>query len=155
MLKVQACHLQTMEKHGEKTYPHECCGLLLGHFEDNMAILTEVYATENVWSPEIASELPNLTDSPQKKTLSTKNRFAIAPKTLLQVQKEARERRLTIIGVYHSHPDHPAIPSLADQAIAWQEYLYLIVSVQQGKAVDIRCWKLDENHQFQPVNYEL
>jgi proteasome lid subunit RPN8/RPN11 len=68
----------------------------------------------------------------------------------LRVQKQARDRELDIIGIYHSHPDHPAIPSEFDRAIAWHHYSYIIISVQQGIASDLRSWTLDPHHQFQP-----
>lgn len=69
---------------------------------------------------------------------------------MLKVQKEARDRQLDIIGIYHSHPDHPAIPSEFDRLCGWQAYSYIIVSVLQGKARDVLSWSLDDNHQFQP-----
>jgi proteasome lid subunit RPN8/RPN11 len=78
---------------------------------------------------------------------------------MLKAQKDARDseallrsadRNLDIIGIYHSHPDHPAVPSEFDRAIAWSQYSYIIVSVQQGKACDLKSWSLDDDHQFQP-----
>ncbi|WP_156818171.1 Mov34/MPN/PAD-1 family protein [Mastigocladopsis repens] len=81
--------------------------------------------------------------------LGKRTRFAIAPQVMLQAQKEARDCKLNIIGIYHSHTDHPAIPSECDRQLAWQEYSYIIVSVQKGKASDIKSWLLDDNHQFQ------
>jgi proteasome lid subunit RPN8/RPN11 len=68
---------------------------------------------------------------------------------MLKAQKDARDRNLDIIGIYHSHPDHPAVPSEFDRAIAWQRYSYVIVSVQQGKTCDLQSWSLDDNCQFQ------
>ena len=81
---------------------------------------------------------------------SKRNRFSIAPQVMLQMQKAARERHLDIIGIYHSHPDNPAVPSEFDRAIAWSSYSYIIVSVEQGQATDLNSWTLDEDHQFQP-----
>jgi proteasome lid subunit RPN8/RPN11 len=69
---------------------------------------------------------------------------------MFEVQKEVRSRNLDIIGIFHSHPDNPARPSEFDRAIAWQSYSYIIVSVQQGKACDLKSWILDDDHQFQP-----
>lgn len=89
---------------------------------------------------EFADELP----------LSKTRRYWIAPETLLKEMKDARAKGLEIIGIYHSHPDHPAVPSECDRHFAWSEYSYIIVSVQHGKAVDTRSWSLDEQHQFQP-----
>ena len=81
---------------------------------------------------------------------SKRNRFSIAPQVMLQMQKAARKRHLDVIGIYHSHPDNPAVPSEFDRAIAWSSYSYIIVSVEQGQATDLKSWTLDEDHQFQP-----
>ncbi len=86
--------------------------------------------------------------------IDTKHRrYSIDPKDILRVQKQARSQGLNIIGVYHSHPDHVAVPSECDRTQAWPEYAYVIVSVQGkesgNKAVDIQNWTLDSKHQFQ------
>lgn len=147
MIQISSNHLNQIRNHAENTYPEECCGLLLGQINDHYKILIEVRETENSWSVEAFDFLTNLTSS--SKPLSKQNRFSIAPEMLLKVQKEARDRALSIIGIYHSHPDHPAIPSKFDQAIAHALYSYIIVSVQQGQTKDISSWILDEMHQFQ------
>ena len=69
---------------------------------------------------------------------------------MMRVQKQAREQGLNIIGVYHSHPDHAAVPSECDRAQAWPTYAYVIVSVCKGKSVDVQNWALDLSRQFQP-----
>jgi proteasome lid subunit RPN8/RPN11 len=69
---------------------------------------------------------------------------------LLETQRHAREKGLTIIGVFHSHPEAEAVPSECDRELAWPAYAYVIVSVRHGKAVDLKNWQLDGNHQFQP-----
>jgi proteasome lid subunit RPN8/RPN11 len=141
-IRVSTEQIEQICLHAEKTYPEECCGLLLGIINERDKLVVEVRPTENSWKAELTELLPI-------ETGSKRNRFSIAPEVLLRVQKEARDRNLSIIGIYHSHPDHPAIPSEFDRAIAWQQYSYTIVSVQQGRAQDIRSWKLDEAHQFQ------
>jgi proteasome lid subunit RPN8/RPN11 len=147
MLNIQSSHLQQIYQQAEKTYPEECCGLLLGIIEQNIGLVKEIYPTANSWTPDDQ----DLLNDKAEKTLSCRNRFSIDPKQLLQVQKEARKRQLNIIGVYHSHPDYEAIPSTFDQAIAWSCYYYIIVSVCQGQGQDLLCWQLDDHHQFQPV----
>lgn len=142
MIIVTAAQIQQIETHAQKSYPQECCGLLLGKITSQGHILVEVRETENSWSSEIGKDLFTVVGSRH-------DRFYIAPEVLLQVQKEVRERQLSIIGVYHSHPDHQAIPSKMDLEIAWSEYSYIIVSVEQGQATDLKCWKLDEQHHFQ------
>lgn len=142
MIIVTSEQLQQIKNHAESTYPEECCGLLLGQMTPEGSILMEVRETENSWTDEIGKELFTQTGDKQ-------DRFFIAPKVLFQVQKEVRDRNCSIIGVYHSHPDHLAIPSKMDQDIAWSEYSYLIVALDNGKATDMNCWKLDQEHQFQ------
>lgn len=153
MLKLQPHHLQQIQTHAESTYPEECCGLLLGKLGKDSKTLVEVLATENSWDGETADSFALVADK-AKKSSSRRNRFSIAPEIMLKVQKDARDRHLDIIGIYHSHPDHPAIPSEFDRLIAWQQYSYIIVSVQQGKACGLKSWIIDDNHKFQPEMLE-
>ncbi len=138
-----------MQTHAESTYPEECCGLLLGLLRGDVKTLVEVLPTQNSWGDEGVDDFQAIESSAQRKS-SKRNRFSIAPKVMLQAQKDARDRNLDIIGIFHSHPDHPAVPSEFDRAIAWQQYSYIIVSVQQGKACDLKSWSLNDEHQFQP-----
>ena len=149
MLKLHSDHFQAMQTHAESTYPEECCGLLLGHLRGDVKTLVEVLPTQNSWGDEGVDDFQAIESSAQRKS-SKRNRFSIAPKVMLQAQKDARDRNLDIIGIFHSHPDHPAVPSEFDRAIAWQQYSYIIVSVQQGKACDLKSWSLNDEHQFQP-----
>lgn len=147
-IRLTVEHLRLICTHAESTYPHECCGLLLGKLSQDEKLLVDAIATENVWNPIAAADFqaiePNLNLGTDKNTY-----YTIAPEVMLKVQKEARDRQLDIIGVYHSHPNHPAIPSEFDRACAWQTYSYIIVSVPQGKAGEVLSWSLDDNHQFQ------
>jgi len=118
MLALSQADYGEIRNHGEETYPHECCGVLLGQFSDEGRM---VEATVRCGITR--------TDSPQ-------NRYHIAPQELVRVQRQAREKGLEIIGFYHSHPDHPAQPSSTDLAEAhWIGCSYVITAVQQGKAV--------------------
>lgn len=161
VLQIQPEHLQAIRAHAESTYPEECCGLLLGKFARERKKLCEVRPTENAWREQTARELgedttggdttgEDTTGNLPSSALTKERRYIIEPAEMLQVLKEARSRDLSVIGVYHSHPDHPAIPSECDRALAWPEYSYLIVSVPQGKAAEILAWNLDEESQFQP-----
>lgn len=149
MLKLHSHHLQAIQTHAESTYPEECCGLLLGQRNGDMKTLIEVLPTENSWDDEAADAFESIEGSAELES-SKRSRFSIAPEVMLKAQKDARDRKLDIIGIFHSHPDHPAVPSEFDRAIAWQQYSYIIVSVQQGKACDLKSWSLDDDHQFQP-----
>jgi proteasome lid subunit RPN8/RPN11 len=151
ILQLTPEHCQSIKTHAESTYPEECCGFLLGQLQcaeqkDSHWVL-EIWWAKNTWSPEL--ETITEVDSANQ-PFSKTNRYWIDPQEILQVQRYARDRRLDIIGIYHSHTDHPAVPSECDRALAWSRYSYLIVSVSQGIAQDLLCWSLGENHQFQP-----
>src|SRR3954470_10403544 len=118
MLRLGQSHYDALRQHGEETYPHECCGVLLGRIEDDgTRVVTSLARAGNT-----------RTDSPQ-------NRYNIDPKELVRIQREGREREEDIIGFYHSHPDHPAQWSQTDFAEAhWLGCSYVITSVTQGSA---------------------
>lgn len=141
LLKLNPEHLLLIRTHAASTYPEECCGIMLGYFANESKTVVEVIPTENAWSGETAGDVgrggvtPPILDNKRR-------RYAIAPEIMLKVQKEARDRSLNIIGIYHSHPDYPAIPSESDRILAWQEYSYIIVSVPNGKALELKSWHL-------------
>ncbi len=157
MIKIQQKHLTEIYNHAEKTYPEECCGLLLGEIDASNKIVIEVIPTENSWNPDIDfGEIDSAKiDSDLSSQPSKLNRFSIAPKVILEVQKNARNLGLNIIGVYHSHPNGIPFPSEFDRSIAWHQYSYLITSVSEGKAEEIKSWVLDENNQFQGENLSI
>lgn len=149
MLRVTAEHIRAICAHAQSTYPQECCGLLLGKVSQDGKILIDAIATENVWSAQAVESFSEI-DTKWQLSENKSTHYTIAPEEILRVQKESRDRQLDIIGIYHSHPDHPAIPSEFDRVCAWQAYSYIIVSVPQGKAGELQSWCLDDNHQFQP-----
>lgn len=144
ILQLLPEHLQIIRTHAESTYPDECCGIILGHATSEGKTVVEVMPTENAWNTEAADFPDDDTEESQRR------RYAIAPQVMLKAQREARDRSLNIIGIYHSHPDAPAIPSECDRLYAWPEYSYIIVSVPKGKAETLQSWSLDDTHQFQP-----
>ena len=143
-LFLSHAQLHTIYAHADRTYPDECCGLLLGNLTAGNKIVTDLWAMENAWDAAAADDLA---DDPH---LNKTRRYWIAPQEMLAAIRAARARHLEIVGVYHSHPDHPAIPSEYDRQLAWAQYSYLIVSVPEGIASDARSWVLDDRHQFQP-----
>ena len=159
MIKFQPEHLQTIRTHAESTYPEECCGIIVGYLAALGKTVVEVMPTDNAWSTEAADFPGDVEETRNFASLhNERRRYAIAPQVMLQAQKKAlvsvaprdsEVPHLNIIGIYHSHPDYPANPSEFDRLYAWQEYSYIIVSVQNGIAADINCWSLDDNHQFQ------
>jgi proteasome lid subunit RPN8/RPN11 len=106
-----------IRKHGEETYPHECCGILLGRNAGGDNEVVDAIRAGNT------------------RTDSAHNRYHIAPQELIKAQREGRERGLDIVGFYHSHPDHPAMWSQTDLAEAhWMGCSYVITAVEKGSA---------------------
>jgi proteasome lid subunit RPN8/RPN11 len=136
MLKIKPEDYAALRRHGEETYPHECCGVLLG--QDNLNGARTVTSTARCGNTR--------TDSPQ-------NRYNIDPRELVRIQREGRERGEDIVGFYHSHPDHPARWSPTDFAEAhWIGCSYVITSVEKGKAAITNSFELagseESNKQF-------
>ncbi|MFP4296839.1 MAG: M67 family metallopeptidase [Spirulinaceae cyanobacterium] len=150
-IKISSHHLEMIRHHAETDYPHECCGLLLGHIVADRKEVVKAIATQNSWDASEAAAFAEATGQPPRDGEQNSN-FSIAPAEMLRVQKQARVENLDIVGIYHSHPDREAKPSEFDCAIAWPIYSYLIVSVVQGKAETILSWVLDEEGQFQAEN---
>jgi proteasome lid subunit RPN8/RPN11 len=118
MLKISQSAYAALRHHAEETYPHECCGVLLGQFEN-----------DGTKTATRAARCANMRDD------SPHNRYGIDPKALVRIQREGRERGEDIIGFYHSHPDHPAEWSQTDLAEAhWIGCSYVITSVKNGQA---------------------
>ena len=125
MLKIERKNYEALRQHGEETYPHECCGILLGQLDGEVRTVTSVARCGNT-----------RTDSPQ-------NRYHIDPHELVCIQREGRERGEDIVGFYHSHPDHPARWSPTDHAEAhWLGCSYVITSVEKGKAALTKSFEL-------------
>ena len=116
-----------MAAHGERTYPHECCGIIIGRRESEVKRAEEVRPAGNARD-----------DSPQ-------NRYLIQPEEMLQAERDARRSDREILGFYHSHPDVPARPSQYDLEHAWPVYSFLIMSVQQGQTREMHSWILLED----------
>jgi proteasome lid subunit RPN8/RPN11 len=106
-----------LRAHGEETYPHECCGIILGKADGDNITVTELIRAGNT------------------RTDSAHNRYNIAPQELIAAQRTGRQRGLDIVGFYHSHPDHPAMWSPTDFAEAhWFGCAYVITAVARGHA---------------------
>jgi proteasome lid subunit RPN8/RPN11 len=139
---MSALHLphavyQAIRAHGERTYPHECCGALLG------------VKAEDGWRVEASIEAGNT------RTDSAHNRYQIAPLELMKIERTARQRGLAIAGFYHSHPDHPAQWSQTDFNEAhWIGCSYVITAVEKGKAAQTNSFALmgssEETKRFEP-----
>jgi proteasome lid subunit RPN8/RPN11 len=131
MLKIGKPEFDEIRGHGEETYPHECCGVLLGQMREDERVVTSIARCGNT-----------RVDSPQ-------NRYHIDPRELVRIQRQGREQGEDIVGFYHSHPDHPARWSQTDLAEAhWLGCSYVITSVEKGQAAVTNSFELagsDEN----------
>jgi proteasome lid subunit RPN8/RPN11 len=139
-LKMSTDIAQKIRQHGAETYPHECCGALLGRD----AAATEGTATAGgVQLPtrEILALFPLV----NRREDSPRNRFSVTAEDVQAAEKMGREKGLDVVGWYHSHPDHPASPSQYDREHAWPWYSYIIVSVANGKAAEMTSWRLSDD----------
>ncbi len=151
MLQLTAQQLEQLHHHALSCYPEECCGLLLGNDQGGSTQVSQIWSVENSWTEDFlaASSTEQLEGAPKAKTnASRRNRFAIAPIDFLRAQKFARSEKLNVVGIYHSHPNHPAVPSEYDRQIAWSQYSYLIMSVAEDDVTKTRSWKLAGDRQF-------
>jgi proteasome lid subunit RPN8/RPN11 len=141
---------QKIRDHGAETYPHECCGALLGRDLD-------VSTTSSPNAAELPSrEIVALFPLVNRRDDSPRNRFSITSDDVRDAEKAAREKGIDVVGWYHSHPDHPAAPSEYDRDHAWPWYSYIIVSVANGKPEDMTSWRLlDDRSKFTPEALEI
>ena len=125
-LRIAEGVLADIRRQGEAAYPADCCGVLAGRPDEGLG-------------KEVARLVPAVnrrTDDP--------HRYLIAPEDLRRVEADVRREGLEIVGYYHSHPDHPAVPSAFDTEHAWPWYSYLIVRVEQGRGLEAASWTLDD-----------
>ena len=127
LLKIREELANQIRAHGVETYPHECCGAILGRDVDGRREVLGLLALAN-----------RRDDSPR-------NRFEVTPGDVQLAEKTAAEKKLELIGWYHSHPDAPARPSEFDREHAWPWYSYIIVSVQSGMPREMNSWRLQDD----------
>lgn len=128
MLTITASVLRELEAHLEAAYPNEGAGLLLGQTTPEDRQVRAVLTLENRW--EGAEQY---------------HRFLLTPQDMLRGEQEAARQGLDVIGIFHSHPDHPAEPSGFDRDWALPWYSYLITTVAHGQAARSRAWQLQED----------
>ena len=129
-LRISEALLEEIRRHGEAAYPAECCGALAGRMQGSGG--KEV--------ARLAPAVNRRTDDP--------HRYLIAPDDLRRLEAQLGAEGLEIVGYYHSHPDHPAVPSGYDTEHAWPWYSYLIVRVEGGRGREAASWTLADE---QPV----
>jgi proteasome lid subunit RPN8/RPN11 len=127
-LSLSESVLAAIHTHGEKAYPEEGAGLLLGRDEDAGRRVVEIFPLGN-----------------SRESEARHNRYLITPQDMLWGEQEAARRGLDVVGVFHSHPDHPNRPSEFDRDWALPWYSYIITSVEAGRAIQSRSWRLLED----------
>jgi proteasome lid subunit RPN8/RPN11 len=124
-VRVPVSVLHSLKRAAESGYPHESCGLLVGEAGAEGVRVVRMREARNLAVDRL------------------RDRYTLAPADFLAADAEARAEGLDIVGIWHSHPDHPSRPSATDRDAAWQEYTYLIISVRRGAAEDVMAWALD------------
>lgn len=130
--------LHAIRRHGEETYPEECCGLLLGITEGGQNVVEQAFPTVN------------------RNEDRREDRYVIAPDDYRRAETVAQASGLDIVGIYHSHPDHPARPSQTDlERATFPGFTYIIVSVEDGEATELTAWSLARDRsRFEPETVE-
>lgn len=129
MIELPSGVVEEIQRHGSETYPEECCGGLLGERRNGAVRVARAERVEN------------------RRTEQRSRRYTIDPRDYLRLERLAEEAGLSVVGIYHSHPDHPAVPSEFDREHALPYFHYLIVAVAAGRAEDFACWVLDEDRE--------
>jgi proteasome lid subunit RPN8/RPN11 len=124
-LRMPGMVLEDIRKEGERAYPAECCGVLAGRADG-------------------AKEVVRLVPVPNRRT-DDPHRYLISPDDLRRTTAELSRWGLEVLGFYHSHPDHAAVPSAFDVDHAWPWYSYMIVAVNGGRAGEISSWELEDD----------
>lgn len=124
-MKIPRSAFETIQAHGAEGYPDEICGIMLG--PQGERTVTAVRRARNIIVER------------------SRDRYEIDPLDQIRIQREADAAGLDIVGYYHSHPDHPARASVFDTERAWAGYVYVIVSVEKGKPVDVNAFVAEKD----------
>jgi proteasome lid subunit RPN8/RPN11 len=130
MMKIEQQAKQIMTEDALKTFPDECCGFVFGVEKRDDRLITDIQIVNNA------------------KEGDKKRLFEISAKDYLKAEQYAEKNNLQLLGVYHSHPDHPAVPSEHDRVAAQPRFSYIIISVLNKRVDAIRSWRLNDEAQF-------
>lgn len=120
-LRLAPAARRAVEAAAESGFPDEVCGVLLGKAGDEPQVL-EAHPCRNLDQER------------------SRDRYQLDPAEQLKIEKAARERGLDVLGYYHSHPDHPSLASETDNSLSWEQTVYLIQSVRQGRCDSLQAW---------------
>lgn len=121
---IDSIRLEEIKQHLEASYPHEACGFLIGRQEERARYITQIWPVEN------------------RSTENQRRRFVIDPLDYMKAEREASRQDLQLLGIYHSHPDHPAVPSVHDLEFAQPYFSYFIHTICEGRMTDTRSYRL-------------
>jgi proteasome lid subunit RPN8/RPN11 len=127
-LEILPAVLERIHLHGEMAYPEEGAGLMLGELDQDLRRVVEILTLPNV-----------------REDNARHNRYLLSPEDYLRGEEQAERLGLDVLGVFHSHPNHPNRPSEFDRQWAWPNFSYLITSVMLGEAIESRAWRLMED----------
>ena len=137
-IRLKQEHLDQIRKHGELTYPYECCGFLLGVRDGETNLLNEAFPAEN------------------ERQESRETRYLITPQQYKRADDYARSLGLGVIGYYHSHPDHPAAPSGYDlDHSCWPGESYIIVAIEKGKSAALNSFTKPDYTSFEQEEIQI
>ena len=131
MIQFETTTRQAMISDGISTFPNECCGFMFGKEQEDVRSITSIKKVNN------------------SKEGDKRQRFEISPTDYIQAERFADDRDLDLLGVYHSHPDHPSVPSEHDRVNAQPYFSYVILSIANGKFASVQSWRLNDEQQFE------
>ena len=120
-----------------RTFPDECCGFLVGTENSDGRVIEEVIIVNNA------------------KDGDKRRRFEISANDYLNAERFADEKQLALLGVYHSHPNHPSVPSEHDRVVAQPYFSYIIIAVRENELVSLQSWRLNDHFQFEEEKVTL
>ena len=140
MITIESSVRERMGEDALSSFPNECCGFVFGVETDDDRIITDILIVNN------------------SKEGDKRRRFEINATDYLRAEQFATDKNLLLIGVYHSHPNHPAIPSEHDRKSAQPWFSYIILSVTDDHVAGTRSWRLNEEEKFEEeiiINYQI
>ena len=138
MIVLQPQAQQVIIEDAVRAFPDECCGFLYGYDDESgRRVITQAQVVNNA------------------KEGDKRRRFEIAPYDYLDAEKYAEQQQVQLLGIYHSHPNHPAVPSEHDRVAAQPFFSYIIISVNDKQPGLIRSWRLNDEFQFEEENNHL
>jgi len=139
IIEIPSQILDQIHDHGESTYPEEGAGLLLGKDDGNLRVVSAILILSNA-----------------REEGARHNRYMLSPQDLFHAELEADRLGVDVIGVFHSHPDHPNLPSEFDRRNAVPWYSYIITSVDNGCSIESRSWRMvDDREQFEEEKIKI